>query len=299
MEAWNTRALRFGEILDVSFQTVKENFGRMARLLLIFLGPAIVLELIALALSGRSLLVDRTIGVTFQGMLAASDALFSTYYEPSGEAGILGSLFYGVGSILASASIILVVAESRRDNPLALKDIARQALARFFPLLGGSICFFLIIALAASPFLLFAFGFAGITGVGEELLSLIIILVVFALLIYLMVRLSFYVPAIVTEKVSPGIGKSWRLTKKNVWRLIGLCLVVMTIVFVVVELPVILLGVLLGDSLLTRLFGALLGLVSVMFTSTAMAVAYFDLQVRNEAGDLKTLADQYDSGPIE
>ena len=111
---------------------------------------------------------------------------------------------------------------------------------------------------------------------------------------FFMVRLCFYFPAVVFGEPAPALGRSLDLTEKNMWRLVGLLLVVYLIIFVIMS-PLLILGFLPPATIIETLVARLLSVISGMFFSTTMAVAYFDLVKRHDAEDSHDLAAQHNS----
>ena len=288
MKEWATRELRFGEILDVSFQTVKGNLRSMLLISLLFWAPAFVVQVIG---------------------------LLTGFTGSSGYTGSMGILYLflilrALAVMLSMAAVMLIVRDVRQEKDWRLREICRQVRSRFWPLLGASIMFgLLLVVFTLVLFLLFGllFGLFNMSGIsmfisrgslsGTGTLWMIIAFVaVFCLFLFLMTRFGFYFPAVVFGESAPALSKSWRLTKNNVWRLIGLYLVITLIMFVIVLALSVILIIISSDSrLLTALIGTITSLIAYIFYSAVMAVVYFDLVVRNEAGDLLDLTAHYDN----
>ncbi|MCL2337993.1 MAG: hypothetical protein FWC60_11310 [Firmicutes bacterium] len=280
MKEWAMRELGFGEILDVIFQTVKSNLKGMLLITFLFFAPAVVIQLIGLQIGSFAII-------------------------------FLSSIIFMIAYFLAMASVMLIVRDVRQEKDWNLREIARQARSRFWPLLGASILFgllvFAIVLVLILIFGIFGGSIAGLAMVlgggsvspGVGILGafgvFIMTVVFFVVYIFLMVRFSFYFPAVVFGESPPALSRSWRLTQNNVWRLIGLYIVITLFMLVIVMGPIFLLAKLSIPLVLTRLVQAILDIIYYVFYAAAMAVVYFDLVVRNEAGDLLDLTARYEN----
>jgi hypothetical protein len=145
----------------------------------------------------------------------------------------------------------------------------------------------------ASPILLF-----GVTMLAL-CLSFVAVLALVVPLIYLYVRWFVATPAIVDQRVGPvtALRTSWRLTKGNALRISGYGLLLFTLSFVVVSLPVSLLqwlaivvagsgGSVAITTALTIAASALLSVLWQPLFAIAVVLLYFDLRVRRESYDL-------------
>ncbi|MFZ3579972.1 hypothetical protein ACOI1D_18825, partial [Virgibacillus sp. DJP39] len=113
----------------------------------------------------------------------------------------------------------------------------------------------------------------------------------------LFVRWSFYLGVVAFGDDAPGLSRSWDLTRKQTWKLLGLY-VIFTIIIVIVssavEVPAIFL---LGNSVS---YGIIINLVSLLTTvifSVGYAIMYFDLKMRADAEDIKELIEDYTTKP--
>jgi hypothetical protein len=119
--------------------------------------------------------------------------------------------------------------------------------------------------------------------------------------IWLSVKLCMTFSAIAFERAGPfaAIGRSWRLTRGNWWRVFGTLVVVFLIAFVVNFALTAVLGIVAaGADNLSELAFALLATLITLLTyvltyplwASVLTVIYYDLRVRNEGFDLQLLA---------
>jgi hypothetical protein len=284
VKEWGARELGFGEILDVGFRTLKENIGRMLLICFIIWLPAIIISLTAHLTSG----------------------IFSLSMD------FLSLIVIVVAYVLSTAAVLLIVRDVRQEKESDLWEIGQQALARFWPMLGATICFGLLIV--GSVFLLlFVLTIVGVAGALGNLsmlmsgdifgsLGLVAILILVAYmcgLVFFMTRLGFHLPAVLFGTPAPGLSRSWRLTENNVWRLIGLFLVIFLVMMIILTPVFILLELYIDPVFVVPLLTEIINVICMVVGSAVLAVIYFDLIVRNEGGDLLAMAAAHDQGLTE
>jgi hypothetical protein len=307
MEKWVEKPRSFGEILDLTFLVLKKQFAKIFLIMLILTGPILLVQAMAMYSGGMPLLPGHA------GADISSLDQFLLSLESSG----IDQALVSVGGIelailiitlvlliiillpVALAAIMIVTEKVKNGESVEIKPIIKQSFSRFGALLGGSIVYLLIaFGLILVPSLGFSFLFAfGEPNVGPLLIivSVVVGLAYLFGVVYLLTRWGFYFPAIVFEKVSPGIGKSWRLTKGQFWRLVGLYIVLNIIVSIITFALQIVSDFLLAGSIFGYLFDTLFTALSYLIMNIAYAVIYFDLRVRNEGADLQEMLDSYSS----
>jgi hypothetical protein len=304
------KPLSFGEILDVTFRTIKENFSRLFLIMLIFMGPLELLISVDKSLGGVSLLRAPNSG---EGLVS----FLNSFTQTGTQSAILDTVYFllliFISAPMAYASLIVATDQIRKNEPVNILSAIKRAFSRYWALLGGSMVLWLIMfALIISMTLLItaylaisggAKSFTGLAagtsaGFGIHLVVIIVLSIsAFCGFIYLMIRWSFFYAAIVFEKVSPGLGKSWELTRGHFWRLVGLYIVLSIIIMIISGIFQIAVYFFLGNSVLAYLLISLVSLPISMTSYIAYAVIYFDLRVRNEAMDLKEMIETYPNNP--
>lgn len=316
MEYNNEKPLRFGEVLDLTFRVIKEHFSKLFLIVLLLTGPLYLLQALAMYLSGTPF-------VSFSN----NESWYQTFINQFEGTGELPVNAYGsfelillisamlllsiVALPIAEAAILLTIDHIRKDEKFTLGGTIKRALSRYWALLGGSALYFLIVF---SFLLFYIFGatifiglIAGVIGIISEaflsstlgiviigILSGIILIGLLIPILYLTVRWSFYFPPIVFEKVSPGLSKSWQLTRKSFWRLLGLFIVISVIVFIITIIFQLIFQLLLGTSVLTNLLNNILTIFTTMISFVAYSIVYFDLRLRNDTSELKSMIQSYD-----
>jgi hypothetical protein len=182
-------------------------------------------------------------------------------------------------SLVATGATVFIVSESYLGRPLS----AREALSRATPYLGR--------ILIAS--LLMAF----IVGLGFILLFIPGIIVG--------VGLAVAIPAVVLEpgtSATAALSRSWELTRGSRWRMFGLGLTLLVLLYVplmaITTLAALLLpnagGVPFGpastSAVVALAIGGLVQMLIYPLFYCVLTVAYYDLRVRKEGFDLELLA---------
>ena len=189
-------------------------------------------------------------------------------------------------NLIASAATVFIVSESYLGRPIA----AREALRRATPYIGRVLVCSLLMTLAV----LLGFMLLIIPG------------------IVLIVGLVLAVPAVVLEpglSASGALSRSWALTRGSRWRMFGLGLTLLVLLYVpVLAISGVLAMVLPGglgvgagamgfaSSVMGAVVGlAIAGLVQIFIYPLfycVLTVTYYDLRVRKEGFDLELLASQ-------
>ena len=197
--------------------------------------------------------------------------------------GLLYALCLVVLNLVATAATVFIVSESYLGRPLS----AREALQRSTPYIGRILVCSLLMALA----------------VGLGFLLLFIPGVILA------VGLAMAIPAVVLEpraSASGALSRSWDLTRGARWRIFGLGVTLLVLLYV----PVVAIGGLF--ALIVPGSGGMFGGASIgMVTAIAvggivqmfiyplfycvLTVTYYDLLVRKEGFDLELLASTLQS----
>ena len=139
---------------------------------------------------------------------------------------------------------------------------------------------------------------------GATLLALFIFalcaLLALAPFIYLSARWLTATAALVAEQTGPfgSLGRSWRLSRKNVRRIIGYLLLLLAVMTIVITIPAALFQWILFDLLppfssleLTRIISGTIStlfyVIGTPFYTAAVVLLYYDLRIRKESYDLE------------
>jgi hypothetical protein len=198
--------------------------------------------------------------------------------------GILYALSLVVLNLVATAATVFIVSESYLGRPLS----ARDALRRATPYMGRILVCSLLMAMA----------------VGLGFLLLFIPGVILA------VGLALAIPAVVLEpgiSASGALSRSWELTRGARWRIFGLGITLLVMLYVPIVAITGLLAFLLptsagmfsgGGSAWVVAVVAIGGLVQMFIYPLfycVLTVTYYDLRVRKEGFDLELLASTLQS----
>ena len=291
----------FGEILDHTFHLTKNRFKDFFMILLIFMGPVYLVQAILQLSSGTSFFREVGSGGAWYEQILTSFEESGTFDSSSLGADI-GIIIIGiVSAILApvgEAAILFTINHVRRNEEYTVGLVIKQAFSRFWPIMGSSILFGLIsLGIIIVPLTIvgvtgFVVG-ASVNPIGGILLGVVLFLG-FALGVgLLLTRWSFYFGSVVIDKVSPGLGRSWRLSRKRTWVLMGLYIVFYFIISSISFGVQMTFGMVLGNSVLLTLITNLVTLITTMIFSVGYGVMYLDAKTRHDADDLKEMIEEF------
>ncbi|MFB5197664.1 hypothetical protein ACE198_22610 [Neobacillus sp. KR4-4] len=291
----------FGEILDHTFQLTKNRFKDFFMILLIFMGPVYVVQAILQLSSGTSFFREvGSDGEWFEQILTSFEE--SGTFDSSSLGVDIGLIIIGILSAIlapvAEAAILFTINHVRRNEDYSVSSVIKEAFSRFWPIIGSSILFGLIsLGIIIVPIVIIAFTgvvvAAAVHPVGGILLGIVLFLVFAILVGLLLTRWSFYFGSVVLDKVSPGLGRSWRLTRKRTWLLLGLYIVFYLIISCISFGVQMTFGMVLGNSVLLTLITNLITLVTTMIFSVGYGVMYLDAKTRHDADDLKEMLEEF------
>lgn len=291
----------FGEILDHTFQLTKNRFKDFFMILLIFMGPVYLVQAILQLSSGTSFFRELgSEGEWFEQVLTSFEE--SGTIDSSSLGADIGLIIIGILSAIlapvAEAAILFTINHIRRNEDYTVGSVIKKAFSRFWPIIGSSILFGLIsLGIIILPVAIIAFtGVVVATTVhpiGGILLGIVLFLGFAVLVGLLLTRWSFYFGSVVLDKVSPGLGRSWRLTKKRTWVLLGLYIVFYLIISCITFGVQMTFGIVLGNSVLLTLITNLVTLVTTMIFSVGYGVMYLDAKTRHDADDLKEMLEEF------
>src|SRR6266702_2784045 len=257
------------ELLDELFRLYRRHFSLIVAVSLLVALPALVWSLV----TGTSRLNSASYANLFTTTGSATPAFNSQQFS-----NLLGAIAIGVlgGLILLPISVGAVyraVTDVAVGRPATIGSVLRETLGRYWRLLG--LIGFVLLVLPG--------------------------LAVFGAAVYLLVRWSLVVAAMMAEDIGPirGLGRSWNLVSGSWWRTFGILLIVTILQLIITYGLFILFGVVAalfstGDfqAALVQVGGTLLSAVVSPITTIAVTLLYFDLRVRKEGLDLDQLAQQ-------
>ncbi|WP_144548129.1 hypothetical protein [Bacillus sp. X1(2014)] len=291
----------FGEILDHTFQLSKNRFKDFFMILLIFMGPVYLVQAILQLSSGTSFFREvGSDGEWFEQILTSFEE--SGTFDSSSLGADIGLIIIGILSAIlapiAEAAILFTINHVRRNEDYTVGSVIKEAFSRFWPIIGSSILFGLIcLGIIILPVAIIAFTgvvvATTVNPIGGILLGIVLFLGFAILVGLLLTRWSFYFGSVVLDKVSPGLGRSWRLTRKRTWVLLGLYIVFYLIISCITFGVQMTFGIVLGNSVLLTLITNLITLVTTMIFSVGYGVMYLDTKTRHDADDLKEMLEEF------
>jgi hypothetical protein len=278
------------ELLDELFRLYRRHFSLIVGVALVVALPGLVWTLVTGVYRLNSASYTNLFTTTGTSTPAFNSQQFSNLVGTFalGGLGALILLPFSVGAVYRAVTDVAL------GRPATIGAVLRETLARYWPLLG----------LVGLGILLFI-GWAIAELIGFVLL-VIPGLAVFCAAVYLGVRWSLVVAAMMAEDIGPirGLGRSWNLVSGSWWRTFGILLIVGILQTVISYALFILFGLIAavfstGDfqAALVQVGSTLLSAVVSPITTIAVVLLYFDLRVRKEGLDLDQLAQQTSPGP--
>ncbi|MGG1661521.1 ABC transporter ATP-binding protein [Brevibacillus sp. NRS-1366] len=307
-----------GKLLDRSFSVYRQHFAAFFLLALIWFGPFLLLQqFLMVDIGSMPLLMQDTDGLDFwesmgnrfmgqEELMTDNMALLVTYIVIV----IPLMTFVAYPQMISVATILTEGAI--KGKQLRLKDAMKQALGRFWPLVGSTVVYGLValgvmIGFVLACMLLFflltvAFGgsFDTFLGLGNDvnpiflmLLFIVgnIVFIIGTMLVpgFFLLRWSFYLPLVLFEQNGVGLAESWRLTKGNFWRLLAIFFVLSVLYSIFSGGVQALTTGTMGMSIVAQLILVLLACLLMPWMSIVYALTYFDLVVRKEGTDLQVM----------
>ncbi|WP_373894406.1 hypothetical protein ACUL41_19155 [Virgibacillus natechei] len=287
----------FGEILDAAFRLCKNHFSDFFKIVLILIGPIYLLQAIILLLSGTSFFRELGSGNgRFEQIFSGVEASANTTV---GEdlANIVVTLPMIVLYPVALAAVLFAVNQLYKGQEFTVKSVIKQAFTKFWALLGNSLLYGVILfgMVFVPTIIITIFGVIGM--VADPAIGIILMIILFLGLgftvFFFMSRWSFYLGATAFEDNAPGLARSWRLTRKRVWKVLGIY-VILGLLFFIISLAVeSIIILLLGTSVLYTLIISLVTLFTSMIFMVGYAILYFDLKTRHDGDDINEMIDDY------
>jgi hypothetical protein len=256
----NLRPLGIGEILDAALTVYRKNFKTLFLAVLMVVLPLTILStLITASTSENAFNYTETTTVEDQGSFIAGTIVTS----------LISLLSFG----LSTAACFHAVIRGYLADGTTWQESIRFGLRKAFPVIVLLILF------------------------GLGLIPMFILLIIPG--IWLTVRWSVAVPALLAEELSPpaALGRSFKLVGGRWWATFG-ALLAMYILVVILQLIV---GVLMGALFATAenevliaavytLFSALASAITLPVLAATVTILYYDLRVRKEGYDLQLAA---------
>jgi hypothetical protein len=327
--------LSLGDLLDRTFRLFRARVGILTLTAAILLVPV---GLLSSVVTGRFMVgyMDLLQGLAVEtSPFETETALLEGMGNILSYAGwiFLISLLNMAALALASLTTSVHAVDFLHGQERTLGQGLRTAMGRFWALIGlfvlraiaiagatlgvlivlGVVFFLLFIILSGAAFI-FADDSGGPTSavaiIGVVILFmclyLLMILLVVAPVIYLSARWIAAVPGLVAERLGPiaAMQRSWELTQRGVWRVIGYFVLLGLLSIIVISLPVSVVQqilIFLSPLPMDVSFGisaAIGSIVSVFWQplyAIALVLLYYDLRVRRESYDLTLRVEQLEA----
>lgn len=307
------RPLSIGDIYQGAFAAIKTNARTMFGFTAALLGVVLVISIAT---------NYAIINLVLPNYVSADSPYATAFTSLSGSFSQLGgSLLQVLATVLLSGLIVVAVSRSVLGRVASSKEVWERTKSKFLPLIGLNIItsiisgLMMIIGIVAFFVLLASVASTAKTetelwqGMGIALVG-IFILVVAGVVVssYLSIKFSVASPAMVLENlgVFAAIGRSWSLTRKNFWRLLGINILTTIITSMVAGIfggiasALSVIFVVAGSSspedaitsintayILTMVVSTIAQLLILPFTSSVNALLYIDLRMRKEGLDVE------------
>ncbi|WP_100333840.1 hypothetical protein [Bacillus alkalisoli] len=301
------RPKRFGEILDVTFKLSKSHFKVFFFVSLLFFGPFFLIKALARLSTGTSFIREVGVGEGWLDRILSSfgEDMMSDEVVPLTGADVLIGFVDFISLIiypLLYAAILLGINHLRKNENFTFGTVVKGAFSRFWAILGSSILYGLItgglITVAVIGIFMITFSAFMMGPVASIIFTFIIFLAAAIPIFYLLTRWSFYIGSVVIDYESPGLTRSWNLTRGRVWNIIGLYIIFTLIILAIGFAVEIAFGALLGNSVLFTLIQDVLTAFTTMIFGIGFAVVFFDLKIRHDGDDLKDMIEEYNSKTV-
>ena len=302
MDTKFNRPKGFGEILDLTFSLSKSRFRDFFTIALIFMGPIYLLQSLILLASGKSFFREVGVGEAWFDQLISG----FTDTEATSLGADLGVVSLGFISLflfpVASAAILLAVNHIRKNETYTIGSVIKKAFSRYGPIIGGTILFtiitiILVVVPLVASFMITGIALAVAPSVSGVIFAILLFLGLAVGIGYLLTRWSFYFGSVVLGDEVPGLSRSWRLTQKRTWTLLGLYIIFILLIIVISFAVELTFGLFLGNSVLLSMITSLVTIVTTVIFAVGYAVMYLDLKVRHDADDIKELIQDYNVKP--
>lgn len=307
------RPLSIGDIYQGAFAAIKTNARTMFGFTTALLGVVLVISIAT---------NYAIINLVLPNYLSSDSPYSAAFTSLSGSFSQLGgTLLQVLATVLLSGLIVVAVSRSVLGRVASSKEVWERTKSKFLPLIGLNIItgiisgLMVIIGIVAFFVLLASVASTAKTetelwqGMGIALVG-IFILVVAGVVVssYLSIKFSVASPAMVLENlgVFAAIGRSWSLTRKNFWRLLGINILTTIITSMVAGIfggiasALSVIFVVAGSSspedaitsintayILTMVVSTIAQLLILPFTSSVNALLYIDLRMRKEGLDVE------------
>ena len=307
------RPLSIGDIYQGAFAAIKTNARTMFGFTAALLGVVIVISIAT---------NYAIINLVLPNYLSSDSPYSAAFTSLSGSFSQLGgTLLQALATVLLSGLIVVAVSRSVLGRVASSKEVWERTKSKFLPLIGLNIItgiisgLMVIIGIVAFFVLLASVASTAETetelwqGMGIALVGIFILIVAGVVVSsYLSIKFSVASPAMVLENlgVFAAIGRSWSLTRKNFWRLLGINILTTIItsmvagVFGGIASALSVIFVVAGSSspedaitsintayILTMVMSSIAQLLILPFTSSVNALLYIDLRMRKEGLDVE------------
>ncbi|MFP4435835.1 MAG: glycerophosphoryl diester phosphodiesterase membrane domain-containing protein [Chloroflexaceae bacterium] len=329
--AQRLRPMNVGDILDTTFRVYRSNF-------LLFIGITALLNI-------PMILLNTSINFAFDGVLVdymdflnsmmfggvATDALnefLSGDVVPFVVILLLVTILQTIvlQPVMIGALTQAVGRRYQQDEPTSVLGAYDLGLGRMAALVGATLVlaliFLVVFGLLSGCLIGIIVAMSAGAGQNESGSIFLAVFMFFGILgmffltllitAFFIVRLMFFPQMIVLEKHGPldGLSRSWQLVRGSFWRVLGTVLLISLLVQILVIIPGLISGGVIGfvfsdpqdfaiQQSLSTLVGYITQILFLPISIIAYTLLYYDLRVRKEGYDLQLLAQDYAPGSAQ
>ncbi len=275
------KPMGIGRMIDLSFQLYRKHFAKLMSIMLICYGLFYLLQAMTQGQTVQSMF-------NMEGIVNYSSADAEPLLSEGSHGWVVflfGLVFLFLTPVAVASVVFLVYHVMKGEEAPSALQLLRMSFKRYGGLLGSSVLFALmmlgfIIAIAIVTMILGMIVAAILGGVGIILVSVGVVFTFY----YFVIRFMYFLPVVALQEESVGFGRSWSLTRQSFWRLFGLFLVMMLLIYLFNLVAGFLLALVPMSGIVFALLQMLVNLLTAPILYVVYAVSYFDLRVRDGMG---------------
>lgn len=286
------RPRSMGELLDDNFRLYREKFSFLMISGLCFLLP---FDILSTYISGRyasfdfqSLMKQIQYSAAHPGGSSAMALPHTSMDMVIWEYVLLFISYFLVTPLLYGMVVHMVANRHFEKSDMSLGDASTHSFRRLLPNFATLILLvilYLMCGLVFALLVLFLFHVAKLIAIT---VSIVLGFAVLCLFLWSTVRLSFVPSVVIEEKMKfwTPIVRSWALTKRNFWRLLGYFILLYIIVGILRIVVIVAIMVFIHNLVLSTIVMSVVDILTVPFFMVGMANMYVDLRIRKDGLDL-------------
>lgn len=282
------RQMGIGELIDAAIKLYRRDFLALIGIVAFLVVPVSFLEL---------WLTQSTLGPMAAGVTPTDEEVIRSL----GPIGIIFAIELLIVQPFLAAAITRAAADAYLGERVEIGRTYRFALSRLPAILWITILSTVVVILGFVLALVVIVIGAALAGTVDVVGIIVLVLgiILFAIPIVILIRLTLTAPVLVVEDVrgTRALGRSWRLTKGKFWRLLGVLILASLIggiASLVITIPAQAIVAAIGPEAwpVAAIGTALASVLVTPFTVLIVVLLYFDLRIRKEGYDIEVMAQE-------